>query len=130
MTRSRPTISDAEWQVMSVVWDAGGPTGSAEVVAALAEPTGWSPKTVQTLLGRLVKKGHLATEDVGGRYLYHPLLAREAAVREEGRSFLDRVFDGDAGALLLHFARSAELTEDEVAALRRALAQRLAEEDR
>ena len=128
MPRSRSPISDAEWQVISVVWEAGEPVGSADVVAALAESTGWSPKTVQTLLGRLVKKGHLATEDLGGRYLYRPLLPRDAAVRAESRSFLDRVFAGDASSLLLHFASSAELTAEEVEELRRALARRMEEE--
>jgi len=128
MPDSRPPISDAEWQVMQVVWDAGGPVGSAEVVAALAGSTAWSPKTVQTLLGRLVKKGHLATEDVGGRYLYRPRLPRETTLRAEGRSFLDRVFAGDAASLLLHFARSAELTAEELAELRRELARRSGED--
>lgn len=125
MTELQPSISDAEWQVMNVLWEADAPAGSAEVVAALVGPNGWSPKTVQTLLGRLVAKGHVVTEDLGGRYLYRPALARDSAVRAESRTFLDRVFAGDASSLLLHFADTAELTPEEVEGLRRALDRRI-----
>jgi BlaI family penicillinase repressor len=113
-------VSDAEWQVMRVLWERA-PRSSAEVAEALAAATGWHPKTVQTLLGRLVKKKAVAYEAEGGRYLYRPALSRRAAVRAEGRSFLERVFGGDARELLLHFAGEAELTPEEAAELRRLL---------
>lgn len=116
-------ISDAEWQVMQVLWERA-PRSSAEVSAALAASTGWHPKTVQTLLGRLVKKNAVVYEAEGGRYLYRPAVSRRAAVRAEGRSFLDRVFGGDARELLLHFAGEAELTPEEAAELRRLLEER------
>jgi BlaI family transcriptional regulator, penicillinase repressor len=120
MTNAKPTISDAEWEVMNLLWERA-PLASAEVAAALHEPTGWHPKTVRTLLGRLVKKGYVAFDDEGGRYLYRPAVARRECVRREGRSFLDRVFAGDAGSLLLHFAEEVELTPEEIDELRRVL---------
>ena len=120
MSAGRPTISDAEWEVMNVLWERS-PLGSAEIAEALREPTGWHPKTVQTLLGRLVKKGYLAFDDDGGRYLYRPAVPRRECVRREGRSFLDRVFAGDAGSLLLHFVEEVELTPAEIDELRRVL---------
>jgi len=113
-------ISDAEWQVMRVLWERA-PRSSAEVAEALAGATGWHPKTVQTLLGRLVRKGCVRYRAEGTRYLYRPALSRRAAVRAEGRSFLERVFGGDARELLLHFAGEAELTPEEAAELRRLL---------
>lgn len=114
-------ISDAEWEVMQVLWESA-PRTSAQVASALAESTGWHPKTVQTLLGRLVKKGCVGYEAEGGRYLYRPTVSRRAAIRTEGRTFLDRVFGGDAASLLLHFAREAELSPEEADELRRTLA--------
>lgn len=112
-----PKISDAEWEVMAALWDES-PRSSAAVVDEIAPRTGWSPKTVKTLLTRLVKKGFVDTETVGNRYLYRPAVSRRETVREESRSFLDRVFQGDAASLLLHFARSVELSEDEAQELR------------
>ncbi len=116
----RPRISDAEWEVMTVLWDRH-PLTSGEVADALAGRTGWHPKTVRTLLGRLVQKGYLAYQPEGTRYHYSPAVPREECVREESRSFVERVFGGDAQSLLAHFVRSAELSSEEIAELRRLL---------
>ena len=65
-----PSITDAEWEVMNVLWDAAGPLAADEVVGRLAGRKSWSPRTVKTLLNRLIKKGPLAFEAEGKRYLY------------------------------------------------------------
>lgn len=49
------TISDAEWEVMRVVW-ANGDMKSSEIIAILHAKYHWSDSTVKTLIGRLVKK--------------------------------------------------------------------------
>ena len=46
-------ISDAEWDVMEIVWSRGQAT-AADVIAALAKDRGWNHRTIRTLLGRLV----------------------------------------------------------------------------
>ena len=94
---------------MNLLWERH-PLGSAEVVEGLAERQSWSPKTVRTLLGRLVKKGFLAVEEEGHRYLYTPAVPRAEYVRSETRSFVDRVFSGDPQSLLAHFVESDELS--------------------
>lgn len=119
-----PTISDAEWDVMQALWDAAGPLSANDVVDRVAPRRGWNPKTVKTLLNRLVKKGALAFEAEGNRYRYFPAVTREACVRRESRSFLDRVFGGSAGPLLAHFVNEAPLTDDEVRALKELLDRR------
>src|SRR5262245_39638321 len=116
-----PSISDAEWEVMSVLWEQS-PLMASDVVQRLAGPKGWSPRTVKTLLNRLVKKGALAYEAKGNRYLYRPALRREQCVRAESRSFLSRVFNGAAGPMLVHFVTHAELSAQEVEQLQRLLA--------
>ncbi|MEM7481475.1 MAG: BlaI/MecI/CopY family transcriptional regulator [Acidobacteriota bacterium] len=113
-------ISDAEWQVMNVLWRQS-PLTAREVVAALGDDTGWHPKTVRTLLGRLVKKKALTFEEDGHLYRYSPAVRREECVEREGRSFVERVFGGDRHSLLLHFARRADLSQEEADELRRIL---------
>lgn len=115
-------ISAAEWEVMNVLWSAAGPMTAGDVIAALAGRRDWSPRTVKTLLNRLVGKGALGFDADGKRYLYRPRVSREACVRTEGRSFLSRVFGGAIGPMLIHFAAEAELSPEEVAALQRILA--------
>src|SRR5947209_13824711 len=114
------SISDAEWQVMQVIWERKTAT-AAEVIAALASVTDWQHRTIRTLLARLVDKGVLAAEADGHRYLYRPLLSRGKCVREEGRSFLRKVFDGDTAELLVHFVRGADISPEQVEELKRLL---------
>ena len=116
-----PTISESEWDVMNVLWAADSPLAASDVVAALAAVRDWSPRTVKTLLNRLINKGALAYDAEGKRYLYRPRVTREQCVREETRSFLSRVFGDAPGPMLLHFVAQARLTPDEVEALKRLL---------
>jgi BlaI family penicillinase repressor len=120
-----PAISDAEWDVMQVAWSAAPePVTANEVVGKLAGRKGWNPKTVRTLLNRLMNKGALAVETQGKRYLYRPAVTREECVRQESRSFLSRVFGGAAGAMLVHFVNETPLTPDEIAQLKKVLSRK------
>jgi BlaI family penicillinase repressor len=116
-----PAISDSEWDVMNVLWSAESPLSANEVVERLAGLRDWNPRTVKTLLNRLINKGALAYDAEGKRYLYRPRVSREQCVRDETRSFLSRVFAGAPGPMLLQFVAQAKLTPDEVEALKRLL---------
>ena len=116
-----PPISESEWDVMNVLWSADAPLAASDVVARLAEVRDWSPRTVKTLLNRLMNKGALAFDAEGKRYLYRPRVPREQCVREETRSFLSRVFANAPGPMLIQFVAQAKLTPDEVDALKRLL---------
>src|SRR3954464_6551127 len=114
------TISDAEWQVMNVVWDSQ-PLTSQDVVAPLALQAEWAPATVKTMLHRLVKKGVLTYELDGNRYVYRSRVRRASCVKQAGRSFLERVFGGESASLLAHFLRSSKLSAEEISQLREML---------
>lgn len=116
-----PPISDAEWDVMNVLWSAESPLAASDVVSRLAGSRDWSPRTVKTLLNRLMNKGALAHDAQGKRYFYRPRVAREQCVREETRSFLSRVFANAPGPMLLQFVAQARLTPEEVEALKKLL---------
>ncbi len=119
-----PAITDAEWEVMDVLWAAAGPLAGADVVAALADRRRRSPRTVKALLNRLLVKGAVAANAQGNRYLYRPAVDRDRCVRAATRSFLDRVFGADAAPMLAHLVEQADLTDAEVAHLQRLLADR------
>ncbi len=121
--QDRRRISDAEWQVMHVVWRKP-PITAAEVVKALAATTTWKPKTVMTLLNRLVKKGVLGFEKQGRAYHYYPLLEQAKCVKAENRSFLQRVYGGALKPMLADFLGEAELSEEDIEELKRLLDER------
>jgi len=118
-----PKISESEWTVMEVLWNSS-PQSASEVAKALKKDTGWAENTVRTLLTRLVEKGALKIADeAGSPKLYAPAVKREASVKAESESFLERIFQGAAKPLLVHFAKNARLTPDEVRELKRILDQ-------
>jgi BlaI family penicillinase repressor len=121
MRQQPPSISEAEWQVMSAVWD-GWPVTANEVVDRLAGRAEWNPRTIKTMLNRLVRKRALGFQADGKRYLYEPLVSRAECVRLQSRSFLSRVFGGATAAALVHFVEEhGELTPDEIEHLKQVL---------
>ncbi len=114
------SISDAEWQVMNIVWD-GQPMTAQEIIAALQGASDWAPATIKTMLHRLVAKEVLTYDLQGNRYVYRSRVRRADCVRAASRSFLERVFDGEAAPLLSHFLRASKLSAEEIRDLRRIL---------
>jgi len=113
-------ISDAEWQVMQVIWKLGKAT-AADAIAELARSTQWSHRTIRTLLARLVEKKALVATPDGNRYVYRALVTRRKCVRTESRSFLNKVFAGDEAELLVHFVQDARITPQQIDELKRLL---------
>lgn len=110
---------------MEALWESAPQTAS-EVTKALKPSMSWAENTVRTLLTRLVDKGALKTaENTSGTRTYVPAVKREACVRAEGESFLQRVFQGAAKPLLVHFAQTSKLTAEEVKELKKLLDQSL-----
>ena len=66
-------ISDAEWQVMKIIWMQGEQT-SSDLIRVLAERFDWSKSTIQTLLARLVEKECLTRKKEGKFFVYSALL--------------------------------------------------------
>lgn len=115
-----PTISDAEWVVMREFWQRGNST-AADIVAALEGRMHWKPRTVQSLINRLVGKGALGFTKIGREHLYQPLVAEADCVMEASRKFVDRIFGGRLAPLLACFVESGEVTAQEAAQLRQIL---------
>lgn len=117
---SEQHITDAEWDVMQVVWS-GGQVSAADVISELTKKKGWNHRTVRTLLSRLVDKEILTYEVDGNRYVYKAQVTRQRCVRTEARSFVNKVFGGDVKSLLLHFVDDAGLDAEDLKKLREAL---------
>jgi len=116
-----PRISDAEWEVMKLVWASPSPIGAAEMIEALGEKTGWKPKTIKSLISRLLKKQALHYEQDGRAYRYYALITEAESVRAESQSFLARVFGGSLTPMLAHFMEDKQLTTQEIEELKRIL---------
>jgi len=106
-------ISDAEHAVMEVLWRRA-PLTATEVSQALEDDRDWSPQTVKTLLARLLGKNVIAHEADGRRYLYRPLVERDAYVAHESQRLVDRLFGGQVTPLVAHLAETQQLSEQDI----------------
>ncbi|WDI30945.1 BlaI/MecI/CopY family transcriptional regulator [Hyphococcus flavus] len=109
-------ITSAEFQVMDILWEQA-PMAAADIADRLAAETGWSLKTVKTLLSRLVDKGAITHKPDGRRYLYRPKVSRAAYEKRETRKLADQLFGGRAAPLVAHLADGDGLSKDDMRAL-------------
>ncbi|MBL8555950.1 MAG: BlaI/MecI/CopY family transcriptional regulator [Phenylobacterium sp.] len=122
-----PKISTAESAVMEALWRKS-PLSAEEIAAEVAEPQGWTLATVKTLINRLLKKAAIGATPEGRRYLYHPLAPRADWLAAESKGLLDRLFDGRLAPMVSHLSQAKALTGDDIAALRKLIAE-IDEED-
>lgn len=114
-----PKISEAEYEIMKVVWK-NAPISTNDVVS-LFEDGNWSPKTVQTLLARLVKKGVLGYEKKGRVFVYTPLIDEKDYIKEESSSFLNKFYNGALNSMVLNFIDDSRLSDKDIEELTRIL---------
>jgi Predicted transcriptional regulator len=112
-----PQISEAEFEVMKIVWKYA-PVNTNEITEHLTRTTSWSPKTIQTLIKRLVNKGALSYEKQSRVFVYTPLVDMNEYIGQESSSFLNRFYDGNISKMLSAYIESDKLSENEIDTLR------------
>lgn len=115
-----PKISEAEWEVMKIIWGKN-PCSANEIIKSLQDSTDWKPKTVKSLISRLLKKNVINFNEDGRTYYYYPLLNEKECVKEESKNFIQRVYNGAAKTMLLNFIEDNKLTEEDLDDLKRIL---------
>ncbi len=123
MRKRLPKIAESEWRVMRVLWE-HGPLTANEMVDKLAGEVKWKPRTIKTLISRLVKKGAVGFTAEGNRYRYSASVGESECVHQETRSFVRRVYQGATKPALAAFLEDADLSPDEVKELQEILEQK------
>lgn len=111
--KNLPQISEAEYEVMKVVWEYA-PISTNEVTNVLAKSSNWSPKTIQTMLKRLVVKGAITYEKKSRVFVYTPLVKEDEYLVHENDSFLKRYYNGNLTSMLTNFLETEKLSEIEI----------------
>ena len=110
---SKYQISDSEWIIMKVIWQYHSISAN-EIIDHLSTEVDWAPKTIKTMLNRLVTKEIIGFTKKGRSYLYHPLISSSQTIQEENKSFIKKVYDGDFSSLLASFIEQNEFSDDEI----------------
>jgi len=118
--REIPKISNAEWEVMKIIWSHSEIT-SINIIQELKDKAEWKPATVKTLINRLLNKNAIGFNKLCNEYLYFPLVSEEECVKLESQSFINRVFNGSVKSMLLTFAQSKEISETDIKKLKKIL---------
>ncbi|MCJ7841446.1 BlaI/MecI/CopY family transcriptional regulator [Lederbergia sp. NSJ-179] len=121
--REIPPISEAEYEVMKIVWKYE-PISTPEVVEKVMEKIDWKPNTIQTMLTRLVKKKALQTRKDGRVFIYTSLVPEHEYVEQKSKLFLKQFFDGALNSMVLNFIENDQLSKEDLAELREILSER------
>lgn len=106
-------ITDAELYVMKVLWK-NSPLTASQIIDELKEVTQWNPKTIHTLISRLVAKSVIGSEKKGSYKLYFPLVTEEYYQNVQTKSFLEKVYNGSFPLLITNFIKEEKLNEQEI----------------
>lgn len=103
------SISNAEWEIMRVVWTKEETT-SSQILEILEQKTDWTASTVKTLLKRLVDKGYLATQKSGKSFLYSALVSEEEAINRQADELFDKFCQRKHTAIIKHLVETTLMT--------------------
>ena len=118
-------ISDAEWQVMKIIWMQGEQT-STDLIRVLAERFDWSKSTIQTLLARLVEKECLARKKEGKSFVYSALLTLDQSQDLLVRDIKDKVCSRRIKNLLADLIMECDFTQADLADLEAVISEKKA----
>ena len=116
----KPKISDAEWQVMGVLWEKS-PMTVKEIIEILSGKTTWKSETIRTLINRLAKKEAISFEKNGRQHYFYPVVSQEECVKADADSFLARAGGAMLKPILASFIEKEKLSAEEIAELQRIL---------
>lgn len=114
------SITDAEWEVMRVVW-ANDLVTSKTVISVLKEKMDWTESTIKTILGRLVEKGVLNTEQEGRKFIYTANIVEKEAVRDFAEDIFNRICKKKVGNVIGSIIEDHVLSFDDIDRLEKIL---------
>lgn len=106
------SLSRRERQIMDAIYRLERAT-AAEVMEAIPDPPSYS--AVRAMLRVLEEKGHLKHEQDGPRYVFSPVVARDAARRSAMKHLVRTFFDGSTeGAVAALLQTDGKLSQAEL----------------
>lgn len=116
-------LGDLQLAILRVLWDREE-ASAAQVHAELLAERGLAPTTIATMLTKMEKRALVDHRSEGRQYIYRALIERGEVSRRMVSEFVDRLFLGDPAALMNHLLREHEIDSDELATIRRQIADR------
>ena len=110
-------ISEAEAEIMRVVWEHSGPVTYSYIRTELTGQKGWESPTVNTLVNRLVKKGIL-TQVKKEVYYYSAVITEKEYTEAKTEAFIQKVYGGNVKGLMSALLTYEDITQEDLEELR------------
>jgi predicted transcriptional regulator len=117
----RQSMSDAEREVLKVLWDHGPQTVREVVDYFVQQGQEWTRSTVITLLQRLERKGYVDSDKSGHTFVFRAIVTREQVMRDRMKDLAGELCDGETLPLVLAFAQQHRFTPEELARIQKLL---------
>lgn len=115
-------VSDAELEIMKIIWSNKKPTLFAFILSELeAKGKPWQKNTVITLLSRLMDKGYLKAKKIGRKNEYTPLISETEYQTTQTKHLLEKIYEGSAKGLVSNLIQSDLLDNNEYEELKKLL---------
>ncbi len=111
--KKKIVLQSSEWIIMEKLWE-DNPRTIMQLYHVLKEEPGWSKSTVNTLLGRMVKKEIISYKEGLKAKQYYPNINRDDAAVAETESLIDRVYQGSVSMMLSTLVRSRHLSKNDI----------------
>ena len=113
--KQKISITDAEFEVMNVLWDKKSAT-MQEILLELSKEKSRNRNTIKTLLFRLIDKNLVKSRNNDGKkvYEYYPLIKKEEYISQENHNFLQKLYGGCANNLVLNFVKENKLSKKDL----------------
>lgn len=106
-------VSEAEFEVLQVIWEKGEAT-SFDIIEAVKQKK-WNKNTVRTLIKRLLEKGAIKiVKKEGKTFTYAATIKENEYQKEEGKHFLNKIFRGSVSDMLLNFVKEEDISKKDL----------------
>lgn len=106
-------ISDAELEIMQILWREKRAVPFTDIRTELSARMDWEKSTIATLLRRLQKKGAVSVQEKEIRY-YTPDVSKEEYIKSREKNLINKLFEGSTKKFIAAFCQSGDLTEEDI----------------
>jgi predicted transcriptional regulator len=118
MTRTPPRPTEAELEILRVLWERG-PSTVRHVHEALATERDTGYTTTLKLMQIMADKGLVTRDESSRTHIYTPRASQESTQRQLVNDLVDRAFGGSAAELVLRALSSHTTSDDELREIRK-----------
>ena len=118
-----PKLSEAEGEIMEIMWKNRQPLTSTYVMEQLTSRT-WALSTVMTALAKLCEKGFVYCDRTTRTNYYSALISEQDYRAGQSREFLKTMHQNSIANMVTALSNSGEISDSEIEQLREILNRR------